>query len=54
MKILFVAVGLFFSACCSNCVNKCPKLMTVEQNRTVFEPIKMEYEIYENNKTSFN
>jgi hypothetical protein len=48
IMITAIMVSAFITACSKPC--KCPKLETFEINTTVFEPIKMRYEVYEDDK----
>ena len=45
IMITVITVSALITACSKPC--KCPKLEALEVNSTVFEPIKMEYEVYE-------
>ena len=46
--ITVITVSALITACSKPC--KCPELETFEVITTVFEPIKMEYDVYENDK----
>jgi len=48
--VTLIALGIIQG--CSSQI-KCPKLETLYIEHTELEPVKMEYEIYENNQSTF-